>query len=78
MTNLRCEGHCSALTVNAFTIERQEIRDLIDQSSDAINHRDWATLEAMMTDDVVWETIVPTPSRKPPGSARVSRRWRRR
>jgi ketosteroid isomerase-like protein len=36
-------------------IERQEIRDLIDRSSDAINHQDWAALEAMMTEDVVWE-----------------------
>jgi ketosteroid isomerase-like protein len=41
--------------VNQFTVARQQVRDLIDPSSDAINHQDWAALEAMMTENVVWE-----------------------
>jgi ketosteroid isomerase-like protein len=52
--------------VNRFTIQQQEIRDLIDRSSDAINHQDWAALEAMMTDDVVWERMPPTPDTEAP------------
>jgi hypothetical protein len=43
------------------TIERQEIRNLIDRSSDAINHQDWAALEALTANDVVWERMPPAP-----------------
>ena len=41
--------------------ERQEIRDLIERSSDVINHQEWASLMAMMAEDVVWERLPPTP-----------------
>jgi ketosteroid isomerase-like protein len=47
--------------MNQFATAQQEIRDLIERSSDAINHQDWAAFEAMMTDDVVWERKPPTP-----------------
>jgi ketosteroid isomerase-like protein len=47
--------------VNRFAVEREDIRELIERSSDAINHQDWSALEAMMTDDVVWERLAPTP-----------------
>jgi ketosteroid isomerase-like protein len=41
--------------------ERQEIHDLIERSSDVINHQEWSSLMAMMTEDVVWERLPPTP-----------------
>lgn len=44
-----------------FLFEGLQIRDLIERSSDAINHQDWSALEAMMTDDVVWERLPPSP-----------------
>ena len=47
--------------MNKFADELHEIRDLIERSSDAINHQDWSTLEAMMSDDVVWARMPPTP-----------------
>jgi hypothetical protein len=47
--------------LNQFAVELQEIRDLIERSSDAINPQDWPAFEAMMTDDVVWERMPPTP-----------------
>jgi ketosteroid isomerase-like protein len=42
-------------------VERQDIRELVERSSDAVNHQDWSALEAMMADDVVWERLPPTP-----------------
>ncbi|HEY4129774.1 MAG TPA: nuclear transport factor 2 family protein [Gemmatimonadaceae bacterium] len=47
--------------MNPFAVELQEIRDLIERSSDAVNHQDWPAFEAMMTEDVVWERMPPTP-----------------
>jgi hypothetical protein len=41
--------------------EYAEVRDLLERSSDAINHQDWARLATMMTDDVVWERRPPLP-----------------
>ncbi len=54
------------------------IRDLFERSSDLINHQEWAALEALFTEDAVWEMLPPTPARRPgpcrgPNSARS---WR--
>jgi ketosteroid isomerase-like protein len=48
-------------TFMPFAQERSEIRDLIERSSDAINHEEWASFESMMTEDVVWERMPPMP-----------------
>jgi ketosteroid isomerase-like protein len=47
--------------LNRFAVERQDIRELVERSGDAINHQDWSALERMMTEDVVWERLAPTP-----------------
>ena len=47
--------------MNRFAMARADIRELVERSSDAINHQDWSALEALMTDDVVWERLAPTP-----------------
>lgn len=41
--------------------ERLAIRDLIDRSSDAINHQDWPALAALQAENVVWERLPPMP-----------------
>jgi ketosteroid isomerase-like protein len=45
----------------SFFIEHIEVRELLERSSDAINHQDWGALANMMTEDVVWERKPPTP-----------------
>jgi ketosteroid isomerase-like protein len=42
-------------------LDRLAVRDLIDRSSDAINHQDWTSLVSMMAEDAVWERLPPTP-----------------
>jgi hypothetical protein len=47
--------------VSRFAFEQQGVRDLIERSSDAVNREDWEALIAMMTADIVWERMPPTP-----------------
>lgn len=42
-------------------IDRLAVRDLIERSSDVINHQEWTALVALFTDDAVWERLPPTP-----------------
>lgn len=35
--------------------QRRVIRELLERASDAVNHREWDTLLAMSSNDVVWE-----------------------
>jgi hypothetical protein len=51
----------ASTALDALAIARLEIRDLIERSSDAINHQDWPAFSAMMTKDLVWERRAPTP-----------------
>lgn len=51
----------SAPTLDQSTLDRLAIRELIDQSSDLINHQQWNALLGLFTDDIVWERLPPTP-----------------
>jgi len=37
------------------------IRDLIDRTSDAINHHEWSTVVSLLTPEVIWEKLPPNP-----------------
>jgi len=39
--------------------DRYAIRELVEGWSDGANHRDWAALEALFTDDAVWDVGAP-------------------
>lgn len=44
-----------------MTDDRLAIYDLLNRSSDLINHQEWETLCALFSDDIVWEREPPTP-----------------
>ncbi|QRK11519.1 nuclear transport factor 2 family protein [Archangium violaceum] len=50
----------SGVGPTAELMEQVAIRELLDRSSDAINHQDWTALMAMFTEDAVWERRPPT------------------
>jgi uncharacterized protein (TIGR02246 family) len=39
--------------------DRLDIRELVERWSDGTNNRDWPALEALFTDDAVWEVGAP-------------------
>jgi hypothetical protein len=41
--------------------DRLAIRELIDRSSDLINHQEWTALMDLFTSNIVWERLPPTP-----------------
>jgi len=43
--------------------DRLEIRELIERFHDAINHRNFAAIGELFTDDGVWEIVTPLPLR---------------
>lgn len=49
----------STSNVEAHPVDHLAIRSLIERFSDATNHHEWAPLEAMLTEDAVWEVATP-------------------
>lgn len=49
----------SACAHGVATPDPVAIRDVIDRTSDAINHREWDALDAFFTPDAVWEARPP-------------------
>ena len=49
------------MDLEARLVDQLAVRDLIDRSSDAINHQDWPALMALFTEDAAWERLPPTP-----------------
>jgi ketosteroid isomerase-like protein len=45
--------------IEAHPVEHLAIRSLIERFSDATNHHEWGALEALLTEDAVWEVAGP-------------------
>jgi hypothetical protein len=42
-------------------LDRLAVRELIERSSDLINHQEWTRLMSLFIDDIVWERRPPMP-----------------
>ena len=51
----------NANTLEQAFVDRLLIRELIDRSSDRINHQEWTKLMELFTSDITWERLPPTP-----------------
>ncbi len=51
-------GACCGAPRSGFE-ERYAVREVLERITDALNHQEWAALDPMFTDDVVWQALPP-------------------